>query len=299
MLIPCSEIKDHLINYLKNQVSLIEPKRKPRLLAVLIGEEQHQLSYVRIKRKLAEEIGVGFELLHIPNLITSETFLKTLSEKVKSSEVTGVIIQQPLPISLDRADLSKIIPSHKDIEGEYSPASQYVFPLVQSCLIALHWSWYHITHTHTPAVHQYTLPMLQNDELFVWLRTKRIVIAGNGITTGQKIATYFRRHQIPFDQTTSKTTNNDEVYKQADIIITGVGAHIIHQENIKQGVILLNYGLRKETDADGINRLHGDYYEEDIDEIATLYTPTPNGLGPIDVLCLYGNLLHASKTLGE
>ena len=90
----------------------------------------------------------------------------------------------------------------------------------------------------------------------------------------------------------SKTKEPMKLTKKADIIISAVGKpNVIKPEMIKKGVILIGVGLHKEEDG----KLHGDYEEEKIKNIASFYTPTPGGVGPLNVAMLLENLVSAAE----
>ena len=83
-----------------------------------------------------------------------------------------------------------------------------------------------------------------------------------------------------------------ELLKKADIIISAVGReNTVKPEQIKQGVILISVGINRNKD----NKLHGDYNEETVKDIASYYTPTPGGVGPVNVAMLMENLLTATE----
>lgn len=124
-----------------------------------------------------------------------------------------------------------------------------------------------------------------------WLKKKSIVIIGKGATGGRPIIKTFRKMGIEPNVIDSKTKNPEDIKKNADIIISAVGKlDVVKKEEIKKGVILLSIGLHKEKDG----KLHGDYEEEEIKDIAGFYTPTPGGVGPVNVACLLENLIKAS-----
>ena len=123
-----------------------------------------------------------------------------------------------------------------------------------------------------------------------FLQGKNIVIAGRGITGGAPIAKALQDIGVSFTVVHTQTGNPNYIYKSADIIITATGSKIIGSSDIKKGVILLNVGLRKE---DG--KLRGDYDEREIAQIASFYTQTPGGLGPLDVLYLFKNVIEATR----
>jgi methylenetetrahydrofolate dehydrogenase (NADP+)/methenyltetrahydrofolate cyclohydrolase len=89
---------------------------------------------------------------------------------------------------------------------------------------------------------------------------------------------------------TSKTPNPVEIMKNADLIISCVGKRgIVTKDTIKPGVILISVGIWRTEDG----RLHGDYEEDDIKNIASFYTPTPGGVGPLNIASLMQNLVKA------
>ncbi len=292
MIIPCREIASNITLSLKKKVSLLKSGGKSvKILAVLVGDQPEQHSYVRIKRNLAHSLGIGFEFLHYPQAPAFNEFLAMIQKRTSEQDVSGIILQLPLPEHYDHDVVYASIPPSKEIEG-HRANSQYIFPLVQACMIGLDW----VYRSQVSDNQDYTLPLVPNKELIHWLQTKHITVAGRGMTTGKPIASYFDRLKIPYIQTNSSTADPDNIYRESDIIICGVGKKIIRKENIKKGVILLNFGLHKDIGEQGEKhkqRLLGDYDENEIKEIASWYTITPGGLGPIDILCLYGNLIES------
>ena len=88
----------------------------------------------------------------------------------------------------------------------------------------------------------------------------------------------------------SQTPQPEEYYREADVIVPAVGKKILTPDMLKPGVILINVGVRKEE-----GKLKGDYDEKEVEPIAGSYTATPGGVGPLDVLYLYKNLVDAAK----
>lgn len=90
----------------------------------------------------------------------------------------------------------------------------------------------------------------------------------------------------------SKTKNPESITKNADTIISAVGkSNVVKPGMIKKGAILISVGLHKEPDGE----LHGDYEEEKIKNIASFYTPTPGGVGPVNVSILLKNVIQSSE----
>ncbi len=294
MLIPCTAINTRLKEILKTEVELLKTKSiTPRLLAIIIGDSPEQQSYVRIKRRIAEELGVEFVLWQLPDVPTPEVFTTLLKQKIHEVSPHGVLIQQPLPPAYDITKTYLDIPIYMDIEGHVNRL--YTFPLVLACVLGLSWVYSRQTSIHEHIHLDFVkLPIVLSPKAIDWLRTRTIVVAGRGLTTGKPIAQYLTQLGISYHQTHSHSKKTDDLYRSADIIITGVGKEILTPKNIRPGVILLNFGLREKI-VDGRKRLKGDYDEDAIREIAALYSGTPGGLGPVDVTCMYANLIASAK----
>ena len=117
-----------------------------------------------------------------------------------------------------------------------------------------------------------------------------MVLIGRGITGGTPIGKTLTVARINYINVNSITPDPHSYYKEADVIISAVGKKIINPDMLKPNVALINVGLRKEN-----GNLKGDYEEKEIKKIASFYTKTPGGVGPIDVLYLYKNLIDAAK----
>lgn len=304
MKIPCRDIAQIIETSLIAEVQQLKQKNiQPKLVTFLLEPTPEQHSFVSIKEKVGERLGIQFQLVspeHIPSL---EEIKKQIQIIAEDSKTSGIIIQLPLPQHIPSKELYELIPSQKEIEGHVTN-SHFQFPLSLAVLTGLKYVFKGLPMSSSTPIGDLDSRLRGNDtDLIVdfekdkqifkdMLQNKTIVIAGRGPTGGAPIAKAFDTLQIPYVITDSKTENADDIYKTADIIITATGKKIINKNNIKNGVVLLNVGLRKE---DGI--LKGDYDEEEIKNLASFYTETPGGLGPLDVLYLYKNVIDATKQI--
>jgi len=289
MKIPCRDIAHNLEEQLIREVELLKTSGKiPKLVTVLVGSEPEQISFVNIKRRTAEKIGVEFELVHLSEKPSFAEFKNFVHEKAHDPKTTGIIIQHPFPEEYNLNEVYNLIPGKKEIEG-HRPDSTFHFPLSIAVLCGIKYIQTLEAGESNPTK---TILNFAEDKpaLYQFLQDKNIVIAGRGITGGAPIAKALQDIGVPFTITNSQTSNPTEIYNSADIIITATGKKIINPSDIKKGVILLNVGLRKE---DG--KLKGDYDEDEIATIASYYTQTPGGLGPLDVLYLFKNVIEATK----
>lgn len=256
-------------------------KHRPKLVVFLIGQSEDQLSFVKIKSKLAKKLGIKFELIHYRTVPLFEPFVRKLKTIADDNETTGVIIQQPLPSALATETIYQYIPKEKEIEGHH-PKNLFLPPIGLAVLTVLKSIFL------GGQINSKIIINPKKDLNFFHrkLKNKKIVIVGQGITGGLPIGKTFNYFKINYIGINSKTENKENYYQQADIIITAVGKKVIFPQNLKPGVILINVGLRKEN-----GKLKGDYDDKEIKNIASFYTPTPGGIGPIDVAYLYKNLV--------
>ncbi|QQS43508.1 bifunctional 5,10-methylenetetrahydrofolate dehydrogenase/5,10-methenyltetrahydrofolate cyclohydrolase [Candidatus Roizmanbacteria bacterium] len=289
MNIPCGEIAQHLQEELIQRVqSLKNSGISPKLVTILVGSEPEQLSFVNIKKRTGEKIGVEFELVHLAEEPSAEDFKRIVSEKARDPKTTGIIIQHPFPESYNTKEIYQLIPPKKEIEGHH-PESTFHFPLSIAVLSGLKYIIAREAGENNP--HEVMVNFSEDkDSFYQFLQNKNIVIAGRGITGGAPIAKALEDIGVSFTVAHSQTPDPQEAYKSADIIITATGRKIITPSDLREGVILLNVGLRKEN-----GKLKGDYDEEEIRNIASYYTQTPGGLGPLDVLYLFKNVIEAAK----
>ncbi len=286
MKVPCVQIARALKTTLIQRVRKLKKKRQtPKLVTILVGNSSEQISFVKIKQNVARSLGVKFEFVHLKDTPQFESFANLLREKANDSETTGVIIQQPLPSRLFTETLYNFIPREKEIEGHHSK-SPFLPPLGQAILTVLKY----VSQPKTPLKHLWIDP--KQDFVFFKnaLKQKKIVIVGRGLTGGQPICKTLSYFKLNFLNTNSHTDHPEEYFKEADIIITAVGKKVIIPELLKFGAVLINVGLRHEG-----RKLKGDYDEKEVKSIASYYTETPRGIGPLDVLYLFKNLIDSTE----
>ena len=285
MEIPTKKIASKIEKYLKKEVKSFGKKKKIKLTTFLVGQATEQLSYVKIKAKIAKKLGIGFELIHLKSTPSFEEFMHKIKEKSQDPTTTGIIIQQPLPAQLSTESLYEYIPTVKEIEG-HKRKTTYLPPIGLAILTILKYI-YSRTSNEKDLIMNIQKEKGVLKKLF---RNKKVVLAGRGITGGKPIGKTLTEARINFINVNSQTPDQHTYFKEADIIITAVGKKILTPEVLKPGVALINIGLRREK-----GKLIGDYDEKEIKNIAGFYTSTPGGAGPIDVLYLFRNLIHAAQ----
>jgi len=283
MFIDGKKIANNLLTILKKERKKI--KKRLGLSVFLIGSAPEQLSFVKIKSEMAKALKIDFKLIHLiktPNFID---FANLLKKEVANRDVTGIIIQQPLPAQLSTDSIYDYIPLLKEIEG-HRKKTEFIFPLGLAIMTIIKYIY------DGKRKQDIVFVELKKDRLLFKniLKGKKVVIVGRGITGGKPIGNTLGNLNINYISINSTTVDPESYFKTADLIITATGKKVITPAMLKPGVVLINTGVRKEN-----GKLKGDYEEKDIKDIASYYTPTPGGSGPIDVVYLYKNLIDAAK----
>jgi methylenetetrahydrofolate dehydrogenase (NADP+) / methenyltetrahydrofolate cyclohydrolase len=281
MKIDGKKISQEILNSLKLQVEKLKEKNPsagsgqviaPTLAIIIVGENPASLSYVRQKELKAKSIGIETITTNLSEKIPTKELIKTIQQFNDDDNVHGIIVQQPLPQNINLKNITNTIDPQKDVDG-FHPNSKFQMPIAIAVLKILE-----EVRVSTPGVE----PRFTD-----WLRNKNIVIFGKGETGGKPIINALQKMGINPSIIDSKTEKPKEIAKKADIIISAVGkSNIIDPKMLKQNVILIGIGQHKEGD-----KMIGDFDEEKIKNIASFYTPTPGGVGPIDVSMLLKNLV--------
>jgi len=285
MYIDGKKIAQFIQKQVKKESVKLKKKTKPLLSVFLVGNSDDQLSFVKIKSKIAKKLGIDYKLIHLKSTPNFIDFVNRIKSEVNDPLVKGIIIQQPLPAQLSTDSLYDYIPAVKEIEGHRKKSIFYP-PIGLAVLTTIKYIF------SGKKIDNRLIVDLKKDKNFFkkFLKNKKIVLVGKGVTGGKPIGRVLQELKINYINVNSQTTNPKEYFQAADMIITAVGKKIILPSMLKPGVILINVGLRKEN-----GRLKGDYDEKEIKDIASFYTPTPGGVGPIDVAYLYKNLVDATK----
>ena len=271
-----------IYNDLTERINVLKKQQiTPHLVVILAGQDPASVAYVTLKQKKAEEVGAKVTILRYGEDITTEELLDKVRLLNEDPFVHGILIQRPLPKHVDEKTLELATNPEKDLDG-FHPKSPYTLPLPLAIMRILH-SIYNLKfETDAP-----------NDSFIEWLRNEKIALIGKGPTGGGPIKKHFAELGIIPKVIDSKTKNADSILKESDIIISAVGKqNVVQPDHLKKDAIVLSVGINRGGEG---NKLHGDYQEELIKELAGYYTPTPGGVGPVNVAMLIEQLVSATE----
>ena len=289
MLIDGKVLSTKILEKLKADIKdgIKSGKKAPKLVVVSVGHSHESAQFIANKEKSAKYIGADFKHVHYKRSPKFEEFIRTISNIGHDPEVTAMIVQKPLPANLASETLVNYIPPQKEIEG-FSKKSPHVPPLGLAVLTVLKYVY---TPSDRDMVENIVVDLKKDSQLIKSLiKRKKIVLLGRGETGGAPIGKTLSDLKINYINLNSQTPQPDSFMQEADIIISAVGKKTITGISLKQGCILMSIGLHLDKD-----KWVGDYNEKEIDPIAGFYTPTPGGIGPLNVAYLMYNLLEAWK----
>lgn len=282
MIIDGREIAQKILDDLKTRVEKLKEKNiSPHLHIITLTTDSASEAYVSQKKKKGGEIGAKITIENLSPNIKTEELLKKIKRLNNDSNVHGIIIQRPIPQHIDENLIANSINPKKDVDG-FHPNSKFSPPIAQAVLKILK-----EVYASTPGVDVQKPQGFSN-----WLKSKKIAVIGRGVTAGSPIIKTFEKTRITPNIVTSKTENREKILRNSDIVICAVGKpNIIKKDDLKNGVVLIGVGMLRGKDG----KFHSDYEEDDIRDIVSFYTPTPGGVGPVNVVMLLSNLIKAAE----
>ena len=247
---------------LKNLKKEIQKKRlKLKLAVVLAGEDEASKLYIKKKREVAKKIGVDFELLEFSEKIKQADLEKKMRELGERKDVSGIVVQLPLPKGLDTERILRMIPKKKDVEGFVSDIDSPVALAIEEFL----------------------------KEYKLSLKNKKILIVGKGRLVGRSASNWLKRKKIKFEIIDKSVCNLSFFTRKADIIISGTGTpKLIKKDMVKKGVVIMDVGTCRKK-----GKTAGDVDFENVCQKAKCITPCVGGMGPVTVACLFKSLVCA------
>jgi len=267
----------------KNILAGLPSSQKAKLAVVQVGNNPVSAKYIKEKRKAAKGLGVGFRLARFPLRVSEATLAREIEEIGKDRKVSGMIVQLPLPKSLNTQRVLDCIPLQKDVDVLSSKA------LGLFAQGALPW---------LPPTVQAVSILLK--EAKVHLKGARVLIIGAGRLVGLPVSLWLLREGATLTITNKATKNLSSLTKQADVIISGVGKRGLVKGNmVKKGAVVIDAGTSVESGPSTRSarsgrqaKLVGDVDFKSVSKKAKYISPVPGGVGPLTVACLFHNLYH-------
>jgi methylenetetrahydrofolate dehydrogenase (NADP+)/methenyltetrahydrofolate cyclohydrolase len=274
-IIDGKKLRDEILSTLKVRVAALP--FVPVFCDVLVGDDASSAQYVAMKERVARQLGIATHPAVFREGISTEELIEELQIIAAIPNMSGLIIQLPLPAHIDQQAVLDAVPLHIDVDALGAEASEYfyadhphfVFPTAEAVLAVL-------------------------GSLDMDLESKHIVMVGRGMLVGRPVAHMLARRGMTVSVVDAQTKHPELIFRQADILISAVGkANLISGGMLKEGVLLIDAGTSESGGA-----VVGDIDRASVEHVARYLAPVPGGVGPVTVAMLMHNVvLAAERTL--
>lgn len=266
-LISGKKIANELAEDLKDAVADLKNQGvTPGLTVILVGENPASKVYVRNKKRRAEDLGINFDLIKYDADVTQAELVQKIEELNADVNVDGILVQLPLPKTIDEETIVNLVASEKDVDG-FNPVN--FGHLWQNDATVI------------PSTAGGIMTLL--DKSGVKLTGKHVVIINRSNIVGRPLGALMLNADATVTFVHSKTKDIKELTKQADILVSGVGiADFVTSDMVKPGSIVIDVGMNRNDEG----KLVGDVAFDDVLPEVSLITPVPGGVGPMTIMTL-------------
>lgn len=280
MILDGKALSQKILEEIKKEVPNLT--KKPHLAVILVGNDPASRIYVNNKKKTALNLGIKSTVIELPEDTAEEVLLNKIEELNKDKEVTGILVQMPLPSHIDKDKVVCAIDPKKDVDC-FTPENvgklalgmkPYFYPVTpQGILIMLDYYGYPV-------------------------EGKHVVVVGRSNIVGKPMVQMLLRRNATVTVCHSHTQNLDDIIKTADIIISAVGKKVVRCKMVKYKSVLVDVGISR--DANG--KLTGDLNfsgfnnTNEILDFVEAFSPVPGGVGPMTIASLMLNTLAVVST---
>ncbi len=248
---------------------------KPGLGTLLVGDDPGSVSYVAGKHRDCAEVGMQSIRIDLPSSASEADVRKAIADLNSAKEVTGYIVQLPLPKQMDTRSLLEAIDPAKDADG--------LHPINLGKLVMNVEGQFDAPLPCTPAG---IVELLRRYD--VKLAGAQVAVLGRGLTVGRPLGLLLSSKAVNATPVLlhSASKNISEQVKQADIVVAAVGQPgFVKPEWVKPGAAVLDVGITRVNDS-----LVGDV-DPAVREVAGYFSPNPGGVGPMTRAMLMANVV--------
>lgn len=272
IVIDGKKFAEEIIDSLKKEREKI--KEKIIFGAVMVGSDPSSFSFLKKKKEVASKLNIDFRIYQFKKEIKTKELRQEISRICRIPYMRSVIVQLPLPTHINYPVVLNAILEEKDPDllnernlGRFYNNRSFILPPVVKAIDFL--------------LKKYKIKLFN----------KKIVIIGGGFLTGKPLSIYFLNQKLSFTLLEKNFSFQKEFLKEADIIFSAAGKpNLIEGKMLKKGVIVfdLSYNILK-------GKLVGDCQKETVLKKARIYSPVPNGIGPLTVAFLFSNVIFLTK----
>ena len=261
---------------IKKEIFEIKKKtnKSPGLSVILIGDFAPSQIYVKNKEKNSKEVGINSEVIRYSKEVKEFEILEKIEELNGNNNVSGILVQLPLPSHISKEKIINAIKPSKDVDG-FHPINVGNLSLGYKAIVPC-----------TPLGCLLLIKKAENN-----LTGKHAVIIGRSNLNGKPMAQLLLKEDCTVSIVHSKTKDLKSECQKADILVAAVGvANLVKGDWVKKDSIIIDVGINKVAD-----KIVGDVDFEEVKDKVKAITPVPGGVGPMTIACLLKNTLECFK----
>ncbi len=276
MIIDGKKEAENIRNEIKKEISDLKKNsgKTPSLTVILIGDFAPSLIYVKNKEKSAREVGINSEIIRYPKNVSENDILKKIEELNKNDEISGILVQLPLPSQISKKKIINAINPSKDVDG-FNPINVGNLSSGYDTIVPC-----------TPLGCLLLIKKIESN-----LAGKHAVIIGRSNLNGKPMAQLLLKENCTVTIVHSKTNDLQNECLKADILVAAVGVpNLIKKDWVKKNAIVIDVGINKVGE-----KIVGDVNFDELKDNVKAITPVPGGVGPMTIACLLKNTLTCFK----
>ncbi len=271
MILDGKKVRDEILSDLRLKIAT--KNLNITLAILLVGDDEASKIYIKNKEKYCKSVGINVLKYVFNETATEEDVIEVIND-LNDSDITGIILQSPVPEGIDFDKCSNLIDSKKDVDG-FTKDNIYNLYLGKKTIL--------------PCTVKGIIKLLEYYKIPI--SGSNVVIVGRGNIVGHPLSLALENMDATVTLAHSKTKNLASITKNADILISATGVkHLITKDMVKYGSTVIDVGV---TRVDG--KIYGDVDFENIKDIAKYITPNPGGVGPMTVAMIIDNLVEMEE----
>jgi len=251
---------------------------QPKLAVILVGDDPASVVYARSKQKVSEGMGMAFELFTMPGDTSEADILAKIDVLNNDKDVHGIMIELPLPKGISKTNVMAALRPDKDVDGCHPMNRGYILSGEEGLF---------------PATPESCIEILLRSG--VEIAGKHVVLVGRGETVGKPLVFMILKYNATVTICHSKTPDLPSYCRQAEILIAAVGrAKMIKKDWVTPGTIVVDAGINEIPGG-----ICGDVDFEGVQEVASMISPVPGGVGSLTTALLMRNVLKGIVLQGR
>lgn len=279
-IIDCNALAERIRQGTRSNIETLAGQGvKVRLDAVMVGDPQAGVIYARSQERRCRDVGIDYRFHALPGDSSDADIIEFIDGLNHDPAVTGVLLNLPLPPSVDTAAVQYAIDPYKDVEGVSPSNIGFVFydcPIIAPC---------------TALAVMEILAACKCQP-----RGLHAVVVGQGAIAGRPISLFLLQQMATVTACHHETKDLASHTRSADILIVATGVPgLIGGDHVKPGAVVIDVGINRISDGQGGTRIVGDVLADEVVEVAGALTPVPGGVGPVTVAILLRSAVEAAR----